>query len=92
MVRTFVRTYVGKPCVYLQPNHETNIEENVKSVADFSRGESGKGMYSLKPDCRSQFNPFFYHYTKSEMSKAEDYQRTLRRQNNLDQGTDQLYQ
>ena len=69
-----------------QPNNETNLEANVREVADFTRGDSGKGMYSLKEELRDRFNPCFYHYDKGDQSKAEEYQRSHRRNANLDQG------
>lgn len=72
--------------ILLQPNSETNLEGTVKEVAEFTRAESGKGMYSLKDECRDQFNPCFYHYDKGEQSKAEEFQRSHRKNNNLDQG------
>ncbi|KAL3258097.1 hypothetical protein MRX96_054116, partial [Rhipicephalus microplus] len=38
--------------------------------------------YELRPEFYSEFNPFFYHYTREEQSKAEEAQ--LRRGSRLD--------
>ncbi|XP_067943651.1 E3 ubiquitin-protein ligase UBR2-like isoform X2 [Watersipora subatra] len=67
------------------PNLETNLESNVQKVAEFQRTAASKGMYSLTDECRSQFNSCFYHYNKSDQSKAEDYQRLHRKNSGLDQ-------
>ena len=33
-------------------------------------GVSGHGLYEVKKECLQEFNPFFYHYTKSQFSKV----------------------
>ncbi|XP_046847314.1 E3 ubiquitin-protein ligase UBR2-like [Xenia sp. Carnegie-2017] len=50
------------------------IDGIINSVATFKKpARSGKGIYKLKKECLSEFNPYFYHYTKNLQSKAEDY-------------------
>ncbi|XP_078001009.1 E3 ubiquitin-protein ligase UBR2-like [Glandiceps talaboti] len=57
-------------------NHETGLENVIATVATFKKpGATGKGLYELKQEYYSHFNPFFYHYSKSEQSKAEEAQR-----------------
>jgi hypothetical protein len=76
--------------IFLQPGHETGLEEVVRQVADFKwdstgfsqslkitvsnhrkpTGTTGKGMYELKEESYEQYNPFFYHYSRSERSKV----------------------
>lgn len=34
-----------------------------------------RGMYELKKDLYKEYNPFFYHYTRSDLSKSEETQR-----------------
>ena len=33
-------------------------------------GAGGKGQYELKAECYKEYNPFFYHYIRSEQSKV----------------------
>jgi len=58
----------------------------VREVADFTRDSTGKGMYTLMDECRSLFNPCFYHYSKADQSKAEDSQKMFRKNSGLDGG------
>lgn len=39
-----------------------------------------KGTYELLPEYFNEFNVFFYHYTREEMSKAEETQRKRRKE------------
>ncbi|XP_017331926.1 E3 ubiquitin-protein ligase UBR1 [Ictalurus punctatus] len=60
-------------------NQETGLETVISKVATFKKpGVSGHGLYELKKECLKEFNPFFYHYTKSQHSKAEDAQKKRR--------------
>uniref|UniRef100_A0A8B9KV12 E3 ubiquitin-protein ligase n=1 Tax=Astyanax mexicanus TaxID=7994 RepID=A0A8B9KV12_ASTMX len=66
-------------------SHETGLESVISKVATFKKpGVSGHGLYELKKECLKEFNPFFYHYTKSQHSKAEDAQKKRRAQEGLD--------
>ncbi|XP_014664856.1 PREDICTED: E3 ubiquitin-protein ligase UBR2-like isoform X1 [Priapulus caudatus] len=57
-------------------NRETGLELVVAQVADFKKPrETVRGTYELKPDCYKHYNPFFYHYTRSDLSKSEETQR-----------------
>ncbi|XP_076176131.1 ubr1 ubiquitin ligase [Ptiloglossa arizonensis] len=63
-------------------NVENEMESVIHDVADFiksSQSSGGKGMYQLKPHLYSEYNVFFYHYTKEELSKSEDKQRKRRK-------------
>ncbi|KAF6024218.1 UBR2 [Bugula neritina] len=65
-------------------NSETQLENYVREVADFTRDSTGKGMYTLMDECRALFNPCFYHYSKADQSKAEDSQKMFRKNSGLD--------
>jgi E3 ubiquitin-protein ligase UBR2 len=62
-------------------NYETGMERVIDQVAEFKKpGQgSGKGIYELKSELYSNYNVFFYHYTREEFSKSEDTQRKRRR-------------
>uniref|UniRef100_A0AAY4AT50 E3 ubiquitin-protein ligase n=1 Tax=Denticeps clupeoides TaxID=299321 RepID=A0AAY4AT50_9TELE len=52
-------------------SHETGLETVIPKVATFRKpGVSGHGMYEVKKECLQEFNPFFYHYSKSQHSKV----------------------
>uniref|UniRef100_A0A3Q2ZQ14 E3 ubiquitin-protein ligase n=1 Tax=Kryptolebias marmoratus TaxID=37003 RepID=A0A3Q2ZQ14_KRYMA len=67
-------------------NHETGLEAVITKVATFKPGVSGHGLYEVKKDCLIEFNPFFYHYSRSQHSKAEESQKKRRTQ----EGNDKL--
>ncbi|KAL8590352.1 hypothetical protein ACOMHN_006468 [Nucella lapillus] len=68
------------------PNHETGLEEVVEEVATFKKaGPRGNGQYELKDKYYADYCPFFYHYSKSDQSKAEEAERTRKKQNGEDQ-------
>ena len=63
-------------------HHETGMERVIDDVADFkkpSQSSGGKGVYELKPHLYAEYNVFFYHYTKEELSKSEEAQRKRRK-------------
>uniref|UniRef100_A0A6Q2XMY6 E3 ubiquitin-protein ligase n=1 Tax=Esox lucius TaxID=8010 RepID=A0A6Q2XMY6_ESOLU len=61
-------------------NKETGMERVIDSVALFKKpGVTGRGLYELRPECASQFNLYFHHYSRADQSKAEEAQRKLRR-------------
>jgi E3 ubiquitin-protein ligase UBR2 len=60
-------------------NHETHLESVVDVVADLKDHAQGKKLYELKPERRNEFNLFFYHFSREDLSVAEEYQRTLRK-------------
>ncbi|XP_039295359.1 E3 ubiquitin-protein ligase UBR2 [Nilaparvata lugens] len=62
-------------------NHETGLERVINQVAEFKKPTvaSGKGVYELKPEFYDQYNVFFYHYTREELSKSEEEQRKRRK-------------
>uniref|UniRef100_A0AAY4AXF0 E3 ubiquitin-protein ligase n=1 Tax=Denticeps clupeoides TaxID=299321 RepID=A0AAY4AXF0_9TELE len=60
-------------------SHETGLETVIPKVATFRKpGVSGHGMYEVKKECLQEFNPFFYHYSKSQHSKAEEAEKKRR--------------
>ncbi|OPJ82999.1 E3 ubiquitin-protein ligase UBR1 isoform B [Patagioenas fasciata monilis] len=67
-------------------NYETGLENVIDKVATFKKpGVSGHGVYELKDECLKEFNMFFYHYTKTQHSKAEHTQKKRRKQENRDE-------
>ncbi|XP_038123293.1 E3 ubiquitin-protein ligase UBR1 isoform X2 [Cyprinodon tularosa] len=66
-------------------NHETGLEGVIAKVATFRKpGVSGHGLYELKKERLIDFNPFFYHYSRSQRSKAEESQKKRRSQEGND--------
>ncbi|GLH05833.1 E3 ubiquitin-protein ligase UBR1 [Gryllus bimaculatus] len=63
-------------------NHETGMERVIDQVAEFKKPAHGlgKGVYELKPTLFDEYNVFFYHYTREELSKSEEAQRKRRKQ------------
>ncbi|XP_061698857.1 E3 ubiquitin-protein ligase UBR1 [Syngnathoides biaculeatus] len=60
-------------------SHETGLESVINKVATFKKpGLSGHGLYQVKREHLVQFNPFFYHYSRSQHSKAEESQKKRR--------------
>lgn len=56
-----------------------NLDEAVRAVGDFKKaGSTAAGVFHLKESLRDKYNPFFYHYSKSDLSLAEQYQRKNR--------------
>lgn len=56
--------------------NEVMIELLISEVALFKRpgcNQAG-GKYEVRPECLTQFNPFFYHYTRQDQSTAEEVQ------------------
>ncbi|PSN37650.1 E3 ubiquitin-protein ligase UBR2 [Blattella germanica] len=62
-------------------NHETGMERVIDEIADFKKPGQGssKGVYELKSNLYSEYNVFFYHYTREELSKSEETQRKRRK-------------
>nr|XP_032821084.1 E3 ubiquitin-protein ligase UBR2-like isoform X2 [Petromyzon marinus] len=61
-------------------NDETGMEAIIDDVAVFRKpGLTGRGVYELRPECTAEYNPFFYHYRRSEQSKAEEAQKKLKK-------------
>ncbi|XP_051941847.1 E3 ubiquitin-protein ligase UBR1 isoform X3 [Hippocampus zosterae] len=60
-------------------SHETGLESVINKVATFKKpGVSGHGLYEVKREYLGEFNPFFYHYSRSQHSKAEESQKKRR--------------
>uniref|UniRef100_A0A4W6FBI0 E3 ubiquitin-protein ligase n=1 Tax=Lates calcarifer TaxID=8187 RepID=A0A4W6FBI0_LATCA len=66
-------------------SHETGLETVIAKVATFKKpGVSGHGLYEVKKERLVEFNPFFYHYSRSQHSKAEESQKKRRTQEGND--------
>ncbi|XP_076014612.1 E3 ubiquitin-protein ligase UBR1 [Genypterus blacodes] len=66
-------------------SHETGLEAVITKVATFKKpGVSGYGLYEVKKEHLPEFNPFFYHYSRSQYSKAEESQKKRRAQDGND--------
>ncbi|CAF0909766.1 unnamed protein product [Adineta ricciae] len=61
-----------------------DLESILKEVADFRRGNATKGNYELKASRLSEYNPFYYHYTKADQCKSEEY--VIKRRKLIDDG------
>ncbi|XP_074111177.1 ubr1 ubiquitin ligase [Cotesia typhae] len=62
--------------------YESGLERVINDVADFNKpaqNSAGKRLYELKSHLYSEYNVFFYHYTKEELSKSEEAQRKRRK-------------
>ncbi|CAN7938536.1 unnamed protein product, partial [Ixodes hexagonus] len=74
------------------PTREAQVEQILSRVAHFrrERGASDQAAtastsrYELRPEFYGEFNPFFYHYTREEQSKAEEAQLRRRKQAGLE--------
>uniref|UniRef100_A0A9J2QBD1 E3 ubiquitin-protein ligase n=1 Tax=Ascaris lumbricoides TaxID=6252 RepID=A0A9J2QBD1_ASCLU len=56
-----------------------SLDEAVKSVADFRKPtKTSAGMFLLKKSVLNEYNAFFYHYSKTDISQAEQYQQKER--------------
>ncbi|VDM51589.1 unnamed protein product [Angiostrongylus costaricensis] len=56
-----------------------SLHDVVSSVANFVKPTStSAGQFHLKDTLLSEYNPFFYHYSKSDLSQAEQYQQKVR--------------
>uniref|UniRef100_A0A8P4K694 E3 ubiquitin-protein ligase n=1 Tax=Dicentrarchus labrax TaxID=13489 RepID=A0A8P4K694_DICLA len=66
-------------------SHEIGLESVITKVATFKKpGVSGHGLYEVKKERLVEFNPFFYHYSRSQHSKAEESQKKRRTQESND--------
>ncbi|CAH1958819.1 unnamed protein product [Acanthoscelides obtectus] len=62
-------------------SRQVAVDEVIQELAVFKKPTygSGKGVYELKEQYYDDFNVFFYHYTREELSKAEETQRLRRK-------------
>ncbi|XP_028170096.1 E3 ubiquitin-protein ligase UBR1 [Ostrinia furnacalis] len=65
--------------------HETGLEAVIHEVADFNKppGGSNRGVYRLKPHLYDEYDTFYYHYTREELSRSEEEQRNRRKAQGL---------
>ncbi|XP_063803728.1 E3 ubiquitin-protein ligase UBR1 [Pseudophryne corroboree] len=64
-------------------NTDICLDKLINKVSTFKKpGVSGHGVYELKDEYLGQFNVFFYHYTKTQRSKAEHTQKKRRKKEN----------
>ncbi|GBP60009.1 E3 ubiquitin-protein ligase UBR1 [Eumeta japonica] len=61
--------------------HETGLEAVINEVADFTKpsGSNHRGIYTLKKQLYDEYDTFFYHYTREELSRSEEAQRNRRK-------------
>lgn len=61
--------------------HDTALDDVIEELAAFKKPShgSGKGVYELKSEFYKEYNVFFYHYTREELSKSEETQRKRRK-------------
>lgn len=64
--------------------HECDIEPVIHEIANFEKPTTAekKGVYKLKDEYYSEYNMYFYHYTREEKSKSEEMQRQRRKAKN----------
>uniref|UniRef100_A0A1I7XNB7 E3 ubiquitin-protein ligase n=1 Tax=Heterorhabditis bacteriophora TaxID=37862 RepID=A0A1I7XNB7_HETBA len=56
-----------------------SLHDAVNTVAEFRKPTStSAGQFHLKESLLHHYNPFFYHYSKSDLSQAEQYQQKIR--------------
>ncbi|KAK6042279.1 hypothetical protein COOONC_20216 [Cooperia oncophora] len=56
-----------------------SLHEVVNTVANFVKPTTtSAGQFYLKESLLTEYNPFFYHYSKSDLSQAEQYQQKIR--------------
>ncbi|XP_071961938.1 E3 ubiquitin-protein ligase UBR2-like isoform X2 [Antedon mediterranea] len=59
---------------------ETGAEDVVNLVGVFKKsGTTGRGIYELNQRFLTHYSPYFYHYTRADKSKSEEYQRKARK-------------
>ncbi|XP_022906723.2 E3 ubiquitin-protein ligase UBR2 [Onthophagus taurus] len=60
---------------------DTGIDDVTHDIAKFKKPTqgTGQGVYELKDPYFEQYNIFFYHYTREELSKSEEAQRKRRK-------------
>uniref|UniRef100_A0A1I7YCP8 E3 ubiquitin-protein ligase n=1 Tax=Steinernema glaseri TaxID=37863 RepID=A0A1I7YCP8_9BILA len=55
------------------------IEQAVMEVGDFTKpSKSSAGVFTLKKELRKRYNAFYYHYSRSDISAAEQHQQKER--------------
>lgn len=61
--------------------HETGLEAVIDEIADFVKPTGGnvRGKYTLKPHLYDEYDIFFYHYTREDLSRSEERQRNRRK-------------
>lgn len=61
--------------------HETGLDDVIEELAVFKKPTqgSGRGVYELKNQYFDEYNVFFYHYTREDLSKSEETQRKRRK-------------
>lgn len=65
--------YIVHPTYY----RKELLHDAVSAVGDFRRPltSTTMGVFSLKPEFRPQYNPFFYHYQKVQISAGKRHQK-----------------
>lgn len=53
------------------------MAKNKTAVDRKPTGNSGKGLYELKPEFYSEYTPYFCHYARTEQVKVSDLQKII---------------
>ncbi|XP_073494949.1 E3 ubiquitin-protein ligase UBR1 isoform X1 [Phyllobates terribilis] len=81
-IEPMAHSAIGKALPEME-NTDICLDTLINKVATFKKpGVSGHGVYELKDEYLNEFNVFFYHYTKTQRSKAEHTQKKRRKQEN----------
>ncbi|XP_065213791.1 E3 ubiquitin-protein ligase UBR2 [Planococcus citri] len=66
-------------------HNDVTVDSIIDEIATFEKPSTGngKGMYKLKPQYYDQYNVFYYHYTREELSRSEEAQRRRRKEQGL---------
>lgn len=68
-------------CIPDDITYETGVDDVIDELATFKKPSSngGKGVYELKAQHYEEYNVFYYHYTREELSKSEENMRQKRK-------------
>ncbi|CAF0875440.1 unnamed protein product [Brachionus calyciflorus] len=70
--------------IYSENEKYTNELEGVLSrIATFKTSTTSRGVYELKEEYQIYYSPYFYHYSRSDKSKSEEYQLSLKKDESL---------
>ncbi|XP_064624216.1 E3 ubiquitin-protein ligase UBR2-like isoform X2 [Lineus longissimus] len=70
----------------LSEDDEVAFDSVIGDVAEFKKPTgSGKGVFVLKDEYYTEYNPYFYHYSRSDQTKSEEQQRKRKKLANEDQ-------
>ncbi|XP_041969901.1 E3 ubiquitin-protein ligase UBR1 isoform X2 [Aricia agestis] len=61
--------------------YETGLEDVIHEVAEFTKPASGanRGLYRLRASLYDEYDTFYYHYTREDLSRSEEEQRNRKK-------------